>query len=181
MRQRIMLCFLCVGAFTVGAVGQTTAPVASYGAFAFTDTVRLAGTPTEVYDGITGDITGWWDHSFTQHPFKMYIEPRPGGGFYEIFTPDGDGVLHATVTGAQRGTFLRFVGPLGLAGHAVDMVTTWTFSPIGPDSTALVLSVSAAGEMREGLGATVRGVWQHFLVERFTPYWHSKHPSTTTK
>lgn len=181
MTRRIMVAVLCIGGTIVSASGQSTTPEPTYGTFAFTDTVRLTGSPAEVYEGITGDITGWWDHSFSQHPFKMFIEAKPGGGFYEIFTPDGDGVLHATVTGAQRGTMLRFVGPLGLAGHAVDMVTTWTFSPRGADSTSLVLSVSAAGEIREGLGATVRGVWRHFLVERFIPYWNTKHSSTQSK
>lgn len=157
------------------ASAQEGAPDATYGTFAFLDTVRLAGTPRDVYDGITGDVTGWWDHSFSAKPHRMYIEAKPGGGFYEIFTPDGDGVLHATVTAAQRGVLLRFVGPLGLAGHAIDMVTTWTFAAAGQDSTDLVISVRAAGELREGLSAVVRNVWKHFLVERFTPYWHTRH------
>ena len=155
------------------AVAQQETSDAAYGTFAFTDTLRLGGTPREVYDGITGDVTGWWDHSFSQKPHRMYIEAKPGGGFYEIFSPDGDGVLHATVTAAQRGVMLRFVGPLGLAGRAIDMVTTWSFSPAGPDSTDLVIDVHAAGETRHELGATVRRVWHHFLVERFTPYWHT--------
>lgn len=162
------------------AVAQQATPEVSYGTFAFADTLRLAGTPREVYDGITGDVTGWWDHSFSQKPHRMYIEAKPGGGFYEIFSADGDGVLHATVTAAQRGVMLRFVGPLGLAGRAIDMVTTWTFAPAGEDSTDLMIAVHAAGEVRNELGATVRRVWHHFLVERFTPYWHStRHHSTS--
>lgn len=163
------------------ATGQTGAPGPVYGVFAFTDTLRLAGTPGEVYDGITGDVTGWWDHAFSEKPYRMYIEAKPGGGFYEIFSPAGDGVLHATVTAAQRGVMLRFVGPLGLAGRAIDMVTTWTFKAAGPDSTDLVLSVHAAGEVKAELEAMVRGVWRHFLVERFAPYWNKKTHHPTSK
>lgn len=158
---------------------QTTPPKPAYGTFAFTDSIRLAGAPSEVYDAITGDVTGWWDHSFSKQPYKMYIEPRPGGGFFEIFSANGDGVLHATVTAAHRGALLRFAGPLGLAGRAVDMVTTWTFTASGADSTVLVIAVAAAGDVDETLGKLVRGVWQHFLKERFTPYWDKKR--TTTK
>ncbi len=169
---------VCVMLGAVPTAAQNHSPEPQYGVFAFTDTLRLAGTPGEVYDGITGDVTGWWDHSFSKKPYRMYIEAKPGGGFYEIFSPDGEGILHATVTAAQRGVMLRFVGPLGLAGNAVDMVTTWMFHAAGPDSTELVLSVHAAGEVKAELGAMVRGVWRHFLVERFTPYWNTKthHP-----
>ena len=35
-----------------------------------------------------------------------YIEPRPGGGFIEIFDDEGNGVLHATVIYADRGKLL---------------------------------------------------------------------------
>jgi hypothetical protein len=180
MKIRTIVIALCAMIIVLPAAAQEGPSGATYGTFAFSDTLRFVGTPEDVYDGITGDITGWWDHSFSQKPYRMYIEPKPGGGFYEIFSPAGDGVLHATVTAAQRGVLLRFVGPLGLAGHAIDMVTSWSFSAAGPDSTALVLSVHAAGEVRDGLDATVRAVWKHFLVERFTPYWTSRsHHSTS--
>jgi hypothetical protein len=181
MKIGLLFISCCVMLLVAPAAGQTGSPASSYGTFAFDDTVRFAGTPEAVYDGITGDITGWWDHSFSQKPYRMYIEPKPGGGFYEIFSPLGDGVLHATVTGAHRGIMLRFVGPLGLAGRAVDMVTTWTFAAAGSDSTDLILSVHAAGELKEGLDIVVRGVWHHFLVERFAPYWNTKRQHPTTK
>lgn len=166
---------------TVAAFPQQKAPAPSYGTFAFTNDVRLAGHANDIYDALTGDITGWWDHSFSKKPYRMYIEAKPGGGFYEIFSPEGDGVLHATVTYAQRGTMLRFVGPLGLAGKALDMVTTFTFTSAGQDSTVLTLSVHAAGEMDAGLETMVRGVWHHFLVERFKPYVESPRPKSKSK
>ena len=74
-----------------------------YGVFSFEQQLTLPGTPNEIYDAITGDISGWWDHSFSEKPYKLYIEPKPGGGFYEIFNESGDGVKHATVTVADRG------------------------------------------------------------------------------
>ncbi len=66
-------------------------------AFDFSFDVTLPAPPVEVYDALTGDITGWWDHSFAEKPFRLYIEPKPGGGFYEIFDQSGDGARHATV------------------------------------------------------------------------------------
>jgi hypothetical protein len=151
--------------------GDKPAPAAPpCGTFAFKDSLTLAGTSEKIFDAITGDISGWWDHSFSDKPYRLFIEPKPGGGFYEIFNKEGEGVLHATVTAAVRGKLLRFVGPLGLAGRAIDMVTTYEFAAVGVDSTKLTLSVHAAGELDAGLGPIVRGVWKHFLVERFKPY-----------
>ncbi|MCC6398658.1 MAG: hypothetical protein IT282_16710, partial [Bacteroidetes bacterium] len=156
-----------------------TAP--AYGTFAFSQEVRLAGRPGDVFDAITGDISGWWDHSMSAKPYKLYIEAKPGGGFYEIFSNRGDGVLHATVTYAERGKRLRFVGPLGLAGKALDLVSTYDFAALGEDSTALTLTVRAAGEMEEGTGKLVRQVWHHFLVERFKPYFEGRHQAPPSK
>jgi hypothetical protein len=140
------------------------------GAFSFKQQLNLPGTPTEIYDAITGDISGWWDHSFSEKPYKLYIEPKPGGGFYEIFNESGEGVKHATVIYAERGKMLRFDGPLGLSGKAVQMVCTYEFIETSTDSTTLKLSVHASGEIDEGLSAIVELVWHHFLFERFKPF-----------
>jgi hypothetical protein len=141
-----------------------------YNVFSFEKQLTLPGTTTQIYDAITGDISGWWDHTFSEKPYKLYIEAVPGGGFYEIFNAGGDGVKHATVIYSDRGKMLRFEGPLGLSGKAIQMVTTYEFSAAGQDSTSLKLSVHAAGEVEEGLPAIVESVWEHFLFERFTPY-----------
>jgi hypothetical protein len=143
---------------------------ARYDVFSFEQQLTLPGTTTQIYDAITGDITPWWDHSFSEKPYKLYIDAIPGGGFYEIFNAGGDGVKHATVIYSDRGKMLRFEGPLGLSGKAIQMVTTYEFSAAGPDSTLFKLSVHAAGEMEEGLPAQVESVWHHFIFERFKPY-----------
>jgi len=141
-----------------------------YGLFSFEQKLNLPGTPDAIYDAISGDISGWWDHSFSEKPLRLYIEPKPGGGFYEIFNENGDGVLHATVIYAERGKTLRFNGPLGLSGKAIQLVCTYYFEPVGTDSTMLKLAVNAAGEMQPGLAEIVKNVWHHFLFERFKPY-----------
>ncbi|MGD9489018.1 MAG: SRPBCC domain-containing protein [Calditrichaceae bacterium] len=142
----------------------------NYGVFSFEQQLTLPGTPELVFDAITGDISEWWDHSFSETPLKFYIDPKPGGGFYEIFDESGDGVLHATVIYAERGKALRFDGPLGLSGKAVQMVTTYRFESAGQDSTALNVSVHVAGEVEDGLPETVKAVWHHFIFERFKPF-----------
>ena len=147
---------------------QITQPAT--GAYAIEFDVMLAGRPGPVYDAITGDISGWWDHSFSQKPYRLYIEAKPGGGFYEIFNRQGEGVKHATVTYAERGKVLRFEGPLGLAGRALSAVTTYRFAPAGGDSTKLSLAVHMAGEIDPETARQVEGVWRHFLIERFKPY-----------
>ena len=141
-----------------------------YGVFSFDKEVTLPGIPEEIFDAVTGDISGWWDHSVSEDPLEFYIDPVPGGGFWEIFDEEGNGILHATVTAADRGKLLRFDGPLGLAGKAIHLVTTYTFEIVGEDSTLLKVSIHAAGEIAEGVPELVESVWDHFIFERLKPY-----------
>jgi len=138
--------------------------------FAFDKEVTLPGTPEQIFDVATRDISGWWDHTFSKNPKKFFIEAKQGGGFYEIFDDEGNGVLHATVIYSQRGKIIRFDGPLGLSGRAVQIVTTYEFSSVGGDSTLMKISVHGSGEMEEGMPAIVEKVWEHFIFERFKPY-----------
>ena len=141
-----------------------------YDVFSFEKEVTLPGSPEIIYDAVTGDISGWWDHSMSENPKEFFIEPIPGGGFYEIFDDEGNGVLHATVIYADRGKLLRFDGPLGLSGRAIQQVTTYQFEPVGADSTLFKVSVHGAGEVEEGLPAIVESVWEHFIFEQLKPY-----------
>jgi hypothetical protein len=140
------------------------------GSFILKHSTTLPCSPAEAFDAFTGDVTPWWDHSFSGSPYRMYIEPRPGGGFVEIFDSAGNGVLHATVTAAQRGKLLRFEGPLGLAGKAVVKTTTCSFEPAGEDSCRVTVEAHVSGEIDRQLASIVDGVWHHFLIERFAPY-----------
>lgn len=169
-RMIIVACVIAAGIPSCGPGTPEPAPKSRYDVFSFEQEVRLPGTPEAIYDAISGDVSGWWDHSFSNPPFKLYLEAKPGGGFYEIFNERGDGALHATVITAERGKMLRFDGPLGLAGKAIQLVCTYRFSSIAGDSTLLGLSVHGAGEVEEGLPKVVENVWHHFLVERFKPY-----------
>ena len=143
---------------------------AKYDVFSFDKEVTLPGTPETIFDAVTGDISGWWDHSFSDSPQKFFIEARPGGGFWEIFDEKGNGVLHATVIYSDRGKILRFDGPLGLSGKAIQVVTTYTFNPVSSDSTMFKVSVHAAGEVDEGVPEIVESVWNHFIFEQLEPY-----------
>jgi hypothetical protein len=143
-------------------------------AFTFQMQLNLPGTPEVVYDAITGDISGWWDHTFSEKPAKFYIDPRPGGGFYEIFDETGDGVLHATVIYAHRGKLLRLDGPLGLSGKATNMVYSLSFEPTAADSTTLTLEVHGSGEFEQNIPGLVESVWRHFLFDRFKPFLEGK-------
>jgi len=147
---------------------------------AFTDSITVPGSPEEIYDAATGDISPWWDHSLSPSPARLFIEARPGGGFIEQFNEAGDGALHATVILADRGKRLRFEGPLGLTGMAVTMVTSYEFRPEGPDSTVLTYRVRMSGDLPDNLPEVVRNTWHHFMAERFKPYIESgRHRGST--
>jgi uncharacterized protein YndB with AHSA1/START domain len=139
------------------------------GGFQVQQELVLPATPEAVYDTMTGDISGWWDHSFSAHPKRLFIEPKPGGGFWEIFDDAGNGVLHATVIYADRGKTLRFTGPLGFSGQAVTFVTSFDFTP-DPAGTKLRVTCNVVGQVEDGEDKTVDAVWHHFLVERLKPY-----------
>ena len=138
--------------------------------FSFEMHFNYPGSPDFIYEHLTGDISGWWDHSFSEDPDSLYIEARPGGGFYEIFDETGDGVRHAEVTYARKGKMLRMEGPLGLSGQAVILVCTYQLEEDGAGDTRLTLTVNGAGEFTEQTPGLVRQVWEHFLWERFRPY-----------
>lgn len=143
--------------------------------FQFEMNFTYPGNPVFVFDHLTGDISQWWDHSFSPNPYKLYIEPRPGGGFYEIFDEAGNGAQHARVIFAQRGKMLRMEGPLGLSGQALTLVCTYTLEASGSDGTLLKLNVNGAGEFTPETPETVRMVWEHFLWEQFKPYIEAHH------
>ena len=65
---------------------------------------------------------------------------------------------------------IRFDGPLGLSGRAVQIVTTYEFSESGTDSTLMKVSVHGSGELEPDLPVLVEKVWEHFIFERFKPY-----------
>ena len=141
------------------------------GGFQSTIEVTLPGAPEVIYDAVTGDISGWWDHTFSDEPARFFIEARPGGGFYEYFDEEGkNGVLHGTVIYAHRGEILRFQGPLGFSGNAIQLVATYHFEASGADSTRLTVTVDAAGHLEEGWPETVDAAWRHFILDRFQPY-----------
>ena len=140
------------------------------GFFTFSFVVELPGPVDEMYDALTGDISGWWDHTQSEAPLSLEIQAQPGGHFLEIFDETGDGVIHATVTYAQRGKKLRMVGPFGLAGHAIEMVTTYELEPLPEDRSRLTVTVHAAGEVHPGWDEIVEQTWRHFIEDRFLPW-----------
>lgn len=172
MRSRIFSIVVVAVSALVFLAGTaiTKTQTAVTGAFIVEHELVLPGAPETIYDAITGDVIEWWDHTHSTSPKKLYIEAKPGGGFWEIFDDSGDGALHATVIYAERGKKLIFDGPLGLSGKSIQFVHTYEFALVGTDSTRLSLSVHARGEIEPGLAETVDDVWLHFLAERFKPY-----------
>jgi len=169
---RRLVCLFVLGLALCGniEIGRAEVTHKDVRGFTFELTVTLPGSPEHVFDLATGDISGWWDHHFSETLTALVIDPKPGGLFYETFGEGNDGVVHATVTMAERGKGLRMVGPLGLAGDAIEMVHTYTLTAIDETSTRLDLKVSGMGVYDEGIPEIVERVWRHFLIERFQPY-----------
>lgn len=168
-RKILAVLLLVVGVFALASRLTGDAKQTGVSGFVVEHELVLPASPEAVYDAITGDISPWWDHHFSANPKKFYIEPRPGGGFYEIFNDAGDGVLHATVIFAQRGKRLRFTGPFGFSGSGVDLVVTYDLKPEG-GGTRFHLTCAVTGQVSEAGAQGVDQVWRHFLFERLKPY-----------
>ncbi len=143
------------------------------GGFTSTQITTLPGEAGEIYDAMTGDILPWWDHTFSDEPMRLTLEAWPGGRFIEEFDDAGNGALHATVIYAQRPKMIRFQGPLGLSGRALNLVVTYEFSQTG-DSTQVKVTTEMEGQIDEEWANIVDGVWKHFLIEAFQPYIESE-------
>lgn len=167
-RWLVFFCLLWAGA-AVGQARQSPVQALEVGGFGFKHELVLPVTPEQAFDYITGDISGWWDHRMSESPLRLYIDPRPGGGFFEIFDEQGNGVQHAQVIYAERGKRLTMRGPLGLNGHAIDLVCTYRLAA-DPGGTLLTMEGRAAGELQPGWPEAVAGVWHHFLFERLLPH-----------
>ncbi|WP_203292926.1 SRPBCC family protein [Maricaulis parjimensis] len=135
-------------------------------------TVEIDAPRETVFDAATGDVTGWWDHSFWPDPAEMVIEPEIGGRFYERFQDGSDnGTLHARVIFVRAPEQLRLHGPLGLSGRAVDLVSSWTLSEGDtPDTTVFRIDLAMMGDVDAELAGVVRQVWVHFIEGRLKPY-----------
>lgn len=157
--------------FTVASFAELTQH--PMGGYTVTQSAVLSGAPEAVFDAMTGDILPWWDHHFSDSPRELKIEPWAGGRFIEEFDDKGNGVLHATVIYCDRGKMLRYDGPLGTSGRAINMVTTYEYTPKG-DSTEVKVTVNISGQIDEEHASRVDGVWRHFLIEAFKPYWESQ-------
>ena len=125
--------------------------------------------PEEAWNLFTGDVSGWWDHSFSEKPYRMVIDRKPGGGFWELFDAEGHGVKHAEIQWAEPGKVLKMRGPLGFSGKAVDLMHTFVFTPEG-GGTRITLTLNALGQIDDDAVAALDRVWEHFLVERYREY-----------
>lgn len=165
-------------ALTLPAVSLATVSDLPTGSFLVEKEVVVPGPPEAAFDAFTGDLLPWWDHHFSATPKALYIEPKPGGGFWEIFDDAGNGAKHADVIYADRGKTIRLRGPFGFSGHALDMVHDFTFTAEG-DSTRVTLTLRAVGEFEEGWPAVVDSVWEHFLVERYKAWVEGRLPAAS--
>lgn len=138
-------------------------------AFSISQRFEIAAPPKIVFAAATGDISPWWDHTFSDRPYALILEAKPGGRFLERFDDGNAGALHAQVIYVQAPNVLRMEGPLGLSGKAVTMVTTYDLEAV-PGGTALTVTVNAAGQLAEQDEALVTDVWRHFIKERLKPY-----------
>lgn len=157
--------WLITGLFLVPAVLPAAETFALRGVTIEKEVV-VAAPPDEAWNAFTGDVSAWWDHTFSGNPERLVIDRIAGGGFWEYFDAEGHGVQHAEIIWAEPGKILKMRGPLGFSGKALDLVHTFRFSP-DPGGTKIHLTLNAMGQLDDEGVAAMEAVWDHFLVERF--------------
>ena len=100
---------------------------------------------TRVWTALTDGIGEWWDHSFTDKPYAIVLEPVIGGRFYEQFDESGAGALYATVTYIEPYRVLRTSGSMGRPG-ARQYVKTYRLEADG-DRTIVRTNASMLGDI----------------------------------
>jgi hypothetical protein len=136
--------------------------------------VEIDAARQDVWDTATGDISPWWDHSFALEPAELFIEPVPGGLFYErLEESSDDGAVHATVIYVDAPESLRLHGPLGLTGRSYDLVSSWTLSEAEDGGTTFTVDLAMHGEIDEPMADVVRNVWVHFIENRLKTFMES--------
>jgi DNA-binding transcriptional ArsR family regulator/uncharacterized protein YndB with AHSA1/START domain len=100
---------------------------------------------TQVWTALTDGVGQWWDHSFTDKPYAIVLEPFIGGRFYEQFDESGAGALYATVTYIEPQRVLRTSGSMGMPG-ARQYVKTYRLEPDG-DRTIVRTNASMLGDI----------------------------------
>lgn len=130
----------------------------------------IAAPAPEIYAAATGDISGWWNHTFAADPEALILDARPGGALVEYTDVNRlNGVVHAQVTAAQWPHTLRMEGPFGLAGHGVETEVTWIIreNAAGAD---FEVYLALSGDIDHATARTVVEVWRGFIEDRLKPY-----------
>ncbi|MCB9898599.1 MAG: hypothetical protein H6825_11400 [Planctomycetes bacterium] len=149
----------------------TPAQLVPASGFSFELAVEVPLSRVDAYDVFTNEIAQWWDHTLAGDPGTLSLDARPAGGFVEGF-PRGadagpsDGARHATVTLAQRGERLVFLGQLGLVGLPFLGFHDLRFESVDGDAThtRVTLTASGIGILDDGTESVVQDVWTHFLT-----------------
>jgi uncharacterized protein YndB with AHSA1/START domain len=97
--------------------------------------VFIAATPERVWQALTKEVHSWWEHSFSEKPVFIGMEPVIGGRFFEQFDTAGHGALYATVIYSDPPRMLRYTGNMGMRGAVVN---TSTYALEGRDGGTLL-------------------------------------------
>jgi hypothetical protein len=116
--------------------------------------IEIAAPLEAVWHGLVNEIGEWWDHTFTDDPYGVFLEPTIGGRFYEQFDESGAGALYAHVTYLEPMKMLRMSGPMGMPG-ARQYVKTYRLEARGT-KTRVSTVASSLGDLSHEMIASYR-------------------------
>ena len=67
--HRFTKSFLIVLSFLFISRVQADIRQLPFSCFSISFELKLPGTPGVIYEAVTGDISGWWDHTFSEKPY----------------------------------------------------------------------------------------------------------------
>jgi len=125
--------------------------------------IKIKASADKVFAHLTGDVSPWWDHSFSEKPKAIVLEPKVGGRFFEDFG-NGNGVIYCTVMHIVKNKKLVLQGAMGMAGAVFGNISFDLDEQDG--ATVLKLSHHAFGEVTEDHKKNYAGGWQALLGAR---------------
>ncbi|MEM6511651.1 MAG: SRPBCC family protein [Pseudomonadota bacterium] len=151
--------FLSMAAFSVIATANAELTSSTTSGFTTVNEAIIDSDVATVWAVATQRIGDWWhpSHTISGDASRMSIDAVPQGCFCESLG-ENQGIVHLTVTFAQRPRLLRMtggLGPLGLMGVNGNML--WEIEPDG-EQTRVRFSYNVGGYSPDGLDSIAPAV-----------------------
>lgn len=129
--------------------------------------ITIDANSEKVFSKLTGNITAWWDHTRSENPKAVILEPKLNGLFYEDMG-GGNGAIWGRVEHLEINRIISWKGSMGMGSAVLGVIKIELEEK--ENTTLLKLSHHAIGLIDSNASENYNTGWQHLLRDRFKPY-----------